>query len=60
MAWWWIKSVLKRRNLVPVAGLKQPRPVFFSEEEINRMNKVEGSYQFKGGHYGEKTEADGY
>ena len=56
MAWWQIKAVLKRRNYMPVMGCKQPRPIFFSEEEIERMNRQEGSYQFKGGCDGEETE----
>ena len=49
MAWWQVKAVLKRQNVIPVMGCKQPRPVFFSAEEIERMNKQEGSYQFMGG-----------
>lgn len=33
----------------------QPRPIFFSAEQIKRMNQAEGSYQYKGGSNGEKT-----
>ena len=58
MAWWQIKAVLKRRNYFKVAGVSQPRPIFFSEEEVERMNRQEGSYQFKGGQNGEEIETD--
>ena len=32
--------------------VKQPRPVFFTEEQIRRMDKTKGSYQ-----YGKETES---
>lgn len=35
---------------------KQPKPIFFTPEQIKRMEKQEGSYQFKGGKDGKKTE----
>lgn len=57
MAWWQIKAILKGRNVMPVTGIRQPRPVFFSPEDIERMNRQEGSYQFKGGSDGKETEA---
>jgi hypothetical protein len=56
MAWWQVKSILKRRNYIPIVGCRQPEPVFFSAEDIERMSKTEGSYQFKGGQNGEETE----
>lgn len=56
MAWWQVKAVLKRRNVVPVVGIRQPRPVFFTAEETERMNKQEGSYRFKGGQDGKESE----
>jgi len=58
MAWWQVKAVLKRRNYFQVAGVRQPRPIFFSEEEVERMNRQEGSYQFKGGQDGEEIKTD--
>lgn len=30
------------------APVKQPPPRFFSDQEIERMKKTEGSYQYKG------------
>lgn len=35
-----------------MAKVKLPRPVFFTEEQIKRMTKTEGSYQYKGGRHG--------
>ena len=58
MALWQVKAVLKRRNYFKVAGVQQPRPIFFSEEEVERMNKQEGSYQFKGGQNGKEIKTD--
>ena len=58
MAWWQVKAVLKRRNYFKVAGIKQPRPVFFSAEEIERMSKQEGSYQFRGGQNENEDDSD--
>lgn len=37
---------------------QQPRPFFFSAEEIKKMNKTEGSYQFKGDKDAKKTDTD--
>lgn len=47
MAWWRIKAILTRKNYFKVVGIKQPRPIFFSEEEIERMSKQEGSFQWQ-------------
>ena len=51
----WFLSVLKRHNPLPVVSSMQPRPVFFTEEQIKRMEKQEGSYQYKGDRDGKKT-----
>ena len=60
MALWQVKAVIKRRNYFPVTGCKQPRPIFFSEEDVERMNRQEGSYQYKGGHDGKEIKTDGH
>ena len=51
----WVLSVLKRHNPLPIVSSMQPRPIFFSEERMNRMMKQEGSYQFRGGQDGKAT-----
>ena len=40
-----------------VKTIVQPRPVFFTAEQIERMNKTEGSYQYKGDKDGNKTDS---
>ena len=45
-----------RKTIDPI----QPRPIFFSAEEVERMNKEEGSYQFKGDDDGKEIETDGH
>lgn len=37
---------------------KLHHPVFFTPEEIKRMSKTEGSYQYKGDNDGKKTDTD--
>lgn len=57
MARSWLVSVIKRRNVLPVVSSMQPRPVFFTEEQLKRMEQTEGSYQFKGDSNGKKSHA---
>ena len=45
-----------RKTIDPI----QPRPIFFSAEEVEQMNKEPGSYQFKGDDDGKETETDGH
>lgn len=37
--------------------VQQPAPVFFTPEQIERMTRQEGSYQYKGGQDGEETDS---
>lgn len=46
----WLVSVIKRRNVKPICE-KYP-PVFFTEEQIRKMEKTPGSYKYKGDAYG--------
>ena len=37
--------------------VEQPAPFFFTAEQIERMSKQEGSYQYKGEKDGKKTDS---
>lgn len=48
-----MKFLFLRNNTI-----SQPHPVFFTEEEIERMSKTEGSYQYKGDSDGEESDSN--
>ena len=55
----WIR-VMKRKNLYPVVGNRQPSPVFFTDEQKERMWQTEGCYRPWGERNGKTAEADGH
>ena len=56
MAKSWVVSVLMRRNYLPVVSSMQPKPIFFTKEQEERMASTHGSYRFKGGQDGKRSE----
>ena len=47
-----LRSVLEKYGILPLVVVTQPRPVFFTREQEEKMSKTLGSYQCKGGWYG--------